>query len=74
MTSAFGIEHEVSKGLKPSNMAALDRVGRGLGKENWRAADYANAKLGLRVTGKGRKRAKNTMAIAIRPLRKEPLP
>lgn len=68
------------KGLSAKNMAALDLVGRGLGKENWRAQDYANAKLAVRAAGKGKqhrvetRRAKVDMARALRPLSKQPLP
>ena len=40
MISAFGVEHsEISKSMKPANLAALTRVGAGAGKNN--AANYS---------------------------------
>lgn len=50
MISAFGVEHGVSKGLKPEQMASLDRVAR----SNWSSQkhyDYARAKLAVRRGG-----------------------
>jgi len=70
----------VNKGLNARNMAALERVGRGLGKENMRAQDWANAKLASRLSGRAQKdsiqtrRAKIDMARAVRHVGQQPLP